>query len=224
MAGSKKRHGAKAGAKKETLTIPGAIPATALFVNFTVLTNKLIKEGCSITVSSVMRMTYLFLGVLIGVSAIVFRILFEIPTLAVVLVLLVGLITVWQGSHLPAESARAIISRLNKGDGSERERYLWADDTGVGVYVKGASRTFEWDAVKLAVATEKVTCLVLKANSVLLVLDNEGFLKGTVHGFQDLLAAHVTKSEKNAFVAWCDKTVYRLDHWKQLYGKRGKHK
>lgn len=184
------------------------------FINHTTLSNSIIKKGCGLTVSPALRMVYLLAGIAIGISAVVFRICFGTPTLATILVLLLGLIIVWQGTRLPMESARAMISHLMKLGDEARERTYYANADGLTVVATTKPFNFRWVQVRLAVASQEITCLVMKDGDLLFIMDNDGFSKGTAKEFQSLLAAKVESPKQNWFSRWATHTVTRLDNWR----------
>lgn len=200
--------------KRRASAIPAGVPAGALFINRTDLTNTQVKEACRYTVSSVLRMTYFLFGIALGVFAIVWRVAFDADTLATVLVLLVGLMTVWQGSRLPMESARRMISQLDKAGQDSRKRTYFATETEFGVVLAdGQARTFPWSAFGRAVVTQKVACLTLTGQSVLLVVAMDGFTKGEPAEFVRFLAEHVNEAPRNAVTRLCEKACRTLDDW-----------
>lgn len=190
------------------------IMSSSIFVNETKLNNNLIKRGCALTVSSVTRMLYIIIGCVLGILAIVARVFMDATTLAAALVLILGFMLVWQGTRLHMDSARSMIAQLNKVDDAARKRVLFANEQGFGVLINGEPRRFNWDEVKLAVASKEITCLVLYKNSILFIWDNAGFVKGTPEEFLEFLAEHVHSPQRGRFAKWCDKTVYKLDNWK----------
>lgn len=218
MAGSKQTHTARKQEKayKQEKEWVNFIPQDALFINTTVLSNAIIKKGCALTVSSVLRMVYFMFGIALGVCALIFRLAFHISTIAFILVLLLGLITIWQGARLPLESARAMIARFQKEGEEARTRICFATEKYFGVIMGNKPLTFSWSQFKIAVASQEITCLVLHQNSVLFILDNEGFSKGTASEFQAFLAQHITTPKRSKFVRWCDTQVYKLDNWKLI--------
>lgn len=220
MAGSKNTH--RKTRAKSVEELPAFVPQDARCVNHTQLSNKLVLAGCALTISSVVRVCYLAIGIAIGIAAVVFRLIASTPTLVTVIVLGLGLMIVIQGMRLPHESARTIVSRLNKGGDEARNRYYWADESGIDVWVNNHVHHVAWNEVKLGVATQEATCLVLQQNSVLFILDNAGFLRGSAQDFQALVAEHVQTPPRNAIVTWCDKVMYSLDNWRALHPKNPK--
>lgn len=201
--------------------MPRGVPADALFVNRTELTNDLIKQGCALTVSSVLRVLYFGFGILMGIAAIVARVFFDASTLVTVLVLLLGLMTVWQGSRLPMESARAMISQLMKAGDQARDRVTFATQEQFGVVLpSGKVQAFPWSSFSRALATHEMTCLTVEKPSVLFVLDNDGFLRGTPGEFAVFLADHVRSAPRTGFVAWCDRVCSTLDNWKLVQARQ----
>ena len=200
--------------------MPPGVPSDALFVNRTELTNAIVKKGCSITVSSVLRVLYFAIGILMGIAAVVGRVFFGVDTLITVLVLLLGLMTVWQGSRLPMESARSMISQLMKAEKQNPEariRVTFATEQAFGVVMPdGTARTFPWGDFSRAVATMDVMCLTTAQQSVLFILDNKGFLRGTPGDFAVFLAEHIAPEDRNGFQKWCDKTCRTLDNWSSI--------
>ena len=50
--------------------LPAGVPAESLFVNETEITNRIITQACSLTVSPTMRLVYLAIGIGIGVAGV----------------------------------------------------------------------------------------------------------------------------------------------------------
>ncbi len=199
---------------KTAAPLPAGVPTDALFVNETRLTNSMVKEGCRLTTSAVLRIVYFALGIGLGIFAVVWRAFFGADTLAFILVLLVGLMTVWQGSRLPMESARRMIAQLDKVGDSSRDRVFYATEEGLGVKIgDGAARVFPWSAFSRAVATTSVCCLTIGGQSALVVMDMNGFVRGSNAEFVHFVATHVTEPEQNAFVRGCERICRTLDGW-----------
>lgn len=203
--------------------MPAGVPANALYANRTELTNDIVKKGCGITVSSVLRILYFGIGILMGIAAIVCRVFFHVDTLITVLVLLLGLMTVWQGSRLPMESARSMISQLMKAEKQNpeaRTRVTFATETEFGVVLPdGKVRTYPWKDFSRAIGTMDVTCLTTTQQSVLFILDNKGFLRGTPGEFAVFLKEHVKEPARSGFQTWCEKVCHTLDNWGTVQAK-----
>lgn len=194
--------------------LPAGVPAGSLFVNETALTNDQVKEACKLTVSPTLRVFYFGCGILIGVAAVLARIFWHISGLTCALVLLVGLMTVWQGNRLPLDNARRMIAALDRAGEAARRRTTYATEKELGVILSdGTRRTFEWGEFSRAVATPRLICLTLAKGSLIFMLDTQGFTKGDAAGFIQFLAAHVSEPPRNAVARACDKICSTLDSW-----------
>lgn len=200
--------------QRKAAPLPTGVPTDASFVNETHLTNDMVKEGCRLTTSAVLRLVYFAFGIALGVFALVWRLAFGADTLAFVLVLLVGLMTVWQGSRLPMESARRMISQLDKAGEASRDRVFYATEEGLGVKVgDGAFKVFPWRAFNRAVATPTVCCLTMAGQSALVIVAMDGFVRGGNAEFVHFVGSHVVEPDRGAFVRWCEKVCRTLDGW-----------
>lgn len=204
-------------AKKKQPTrapLPAGVPADALFVNKTSLTNAQVKEACRLTVSPTLRVFYFACGILLGVAAVLARVFWHISGLTTALVLLVGLMTVWQGNRLPLDNARRMIAALDRTGEDARERLTFATEKELGVILSdGTRRTFAWSEFGRAVATPTIICLTLTKGSLIFMLDTQGFTKGDAAGFIQFLATHVSEPPRNAVARACGKICSTLDSW-----------
>ena len=195
-------------------SLPVGVPKDALFVNKTNLTNAQVKEACRLTVSSTLRVFYFACGILLGVAAVLARVFWHISGLTCALVLLVGLMTVWQGNRLPLDNARRMIAALDRNGEASRERLTFATEKQLGVILSdGTRRTFAWSEFSRAVATPSLVCLTLAKGSLIFMLDTQGFTKGDAAGFIQFLATHVIEPPRNAVARACDKICSTLDSW-----------
>ncbi len=194
--------------------LPAGVPAGSLFVDETTLTNDQVKEACRLTVSPTLRVFYFGCGILIGVAAVLARVFWHISGLTCALVLLVGLMTVWQGNRLPLDNARRMIAALDRAGEKARQRTTYATEKELGVILSdGTRRTFGWSEFSRAVATPRLICLTLAKGSLIFMLDTQGFTKGDAAGFIQFLATHVSEPPRNAVARACDKICSTLDSW-----------
>ena len=194
--------------------LPAGVPAGSLFVNETTLTNDQVKEACRLTVSPTLRVFYFGCGILIGVAAVLARVFWHISGLTCALVLLVGLMTVWQGNRLPLDNARRMIAALDRAGEAARQRTTYATEKEMGVILSdGTRRTFGWSEFSRAVATSRLICLTLAKGSLIFMLDTQGFTKGDAAGFIQFLATHVSEPPRIAVARACDKICSTLDSW-----------
>ena len=194
--------------------LPRGVPADAIFCNVTELTNKYIRQGCSLTVSPVMRMVYLIMGVGIGVAAVLGRIFAGTSTLLLILMLVLGFSFVWQSMHLGMDPARQMMKQYTKaGDGSRHHVYFaTAKDFGV-VLFNGTIRQFPWSMVDTFSGTKDAFALTLKGNPIVFILDSQGFIRGTAEDFVRFSFESIEPEPKSAFYNFSAKTFRTLDNW-----------
>lgn len=193
---------------------PRGVPADALFINETELTNPLIKAGCAMTVSSVMRLFYLVAGVVLGVAAILFRIFMDVDVLSTVLVLVLGLMLVWQGNRLPMESAARMIRQVSKAGDDARHRVYFATETEFGVVLAdGTVHRFPWAELGTFAGNPQVMAITLRNRSILFCLSMTGFTKGQPGDFVVFLNEHMLPVRRNAIQRLADRVFHTLDDW-----------
>lgn len=214
---SRKKNRKRAAASRKTDL---KVPRDASFVIRTELTNPIVKAGCAMTVSSVMRVLYFLFGILLGVGAIVYRVFFDGDTLATILVLVLGLMTVWQGNRLPLENARNVIAQLHKQGEENRKRTYYATERGMGVITSsGEVQEIPWAQFTRFAGNQKVAALADARGGTLVIMDMEGFTKGNLQGFLAFIGDHVTERPRNKVQQVCDKMCATLDSWALIQAK-----
>lgn len=193
------------------------VPEGASFINHTTFTNDLVKKASAMTVSSVLRVCYLIFGVAMGLVVFALRFLLLVDNLVTILIVVLGLMMVWQGYRLPIENARRIIAQLGKPDNEKRTRTMFATNSAFGIVLHDDTTfTFTWDKFNGWDATPKCITLSLAGQAVLIALDANGFAEGTAQDFLELLRKKIVPKENNAFVAWTKRVCYTLDNWKDI--------
>jgi hypothetical protein len=205
----------KAGkASKATLA---AVPKDATFVNTTELTNKLLIAGCAMATPSLLRLGYVAAGIAIGIAAIIARFTVHINNLTLVLVLLMGLMIVWQGNRLPMEAARKLSLELDRAGEGARTRTCYASDQGFGyITPAGQAHTLPWSAFSGYKGNAQVILLTLGEGRGIFTLDTSGFSKGQAGDFVALLHQHIPVKEQSKLEKWADTACYTLDNWNRL--------
>ena len=211
----RQRNRERAARAERARNLPAGVPRDAIFVNISVLTNKYLRQGCSLTVSATMRLAYLVCGVGIGVAAVVGRIFFNVDTLLLVLMLLLGFSLVWQSMHLGMEPARQMMKQYTKA-GEESRRHVYfatQDDFGV-VLFNGVVRQFPWTMVDEFAGTKDTFTLPLKGgNPIVFIMDAQGFVKGSAEDFVRLAFDKIEPEPKGRVSAGASKMFRTLDNW-----------
>lgn len=196
------------------------VPQDARFINKTTFTNTFIKKASAMTVSSVLRMCYMMFGVAMGLVVVVLRSLVLVDNIVTLLVLLMGLLMVWQGYRLPMENARRIISQLGPPDDERRVRTMFATNQVFGIVLdENSTYTFDWRSFDAWAAAPDCITLSLTKQALLIALDPERFEKGDAKDFLAFIQEKIISKPDSAFVRWTRKACYKLDNWKYVKAK-----
>lgn len=196
------------------------VPQDARFINKTCFTNTLIKKASAMTVSPVLRMSYILAGIAMGIIVVVLRYLQVTDNTVTIMVLLVGLLIVWQGYHLPMENARRIISQLGAPDDDRRTRTMFATKQHFGIVLSdNTTYTFKWDDFDAWAAAPDCITLSLARRALLIALDPECFTKGNASAFLEFVKEHIVSRKEGSFAAWARRSCYQLDNWKFVKAK-----
>lgn len=195
-------------------SVAEGIPDGATFVNVTELTDRVIRDGCNMTVSSTVRLGYLLVGVGIGVAGVVGRVFFGVDTLILVLVLLLGFSLVWQSMHLGMDPARRMMRALAKQDASARKVTYFASAEEFGaIAANGDVRHLPWSVVDRFAGSKNVFAITLKRDPALFFIDAAGFVRGSAEGFVNLAFEEIVPEERGPVRTAADKLFTTLDNW-----------
>lgn len=194
--------------------LPAGVPNDALFCNVTEITNKFIRQGCNLTVNPLMRFSYLACGVLLGVFGVTCRIFFDISTLVLVLILVLGFSLVWQSMHLGMEPARRMMRQFSEaGDKTRRHVYFATqDDLGV-VLFDGTVRRFGWEMIDEFSGTKTTFALLLKGATIVFIMDASGFVRGSAEDFVKFAFEKIDPTPKGWLYTTSERMFRALDNW-----------
>lgn len=195
--------------------LPAGVPAESLFVNETEITNRIITQACSLTVSPTMRLVYLAIGIGIGVAGVLGRIFFSLSTLALILMLVLGFTFVWQSMHLGMEPARRMMKQFADAGAEIRRHVYFATEDEVGfVLYDGTVRSYPWGKVDEFAGTKDTFILTLKdRNPITFMIDAHGFTRGTREDFVRFAFEKVNPEEKGRIHSASSKMFRTLDRW-----------
>lgn len=190
------------------------VPDDAPFVNRTDTTDAVIKAGCTMACPNSMRLVYLLVGIALGIAAVVARMVLHVDILSTVLVLILGLLMVWQARRLPLLNAGRMIRQVGRGGDQARQRTYFADEEGFCVVLgDGTVRSFPWDQMGTFMGNQKVMAITLRSQSVLFCLSMDGFIRGTGPEFAHYLQNHLPPLHKGAFQRLADRVFHVIDDW-----------
>ncbi len=196
-------------------TLPEGVPADARFCNETVITDRIIRQACSLTVPPTTRLVYLLVGIGIGVAGVLGRIFLSLDTLALILLLVLGFTFVWQSMHLGMDPARRMMRQFAEAGSETRHHIYFATDDELGfVLYNGTVRSYPWSAVDEFAGTKDTFILTLKErNPITFIIDAHGFTRGSAEDFVRFAYEKVVPEDKGRIHAASSKMFRTLDRW-----------
>lgn len=190
---------AKAKSRHHESPLPAGVPADARFVNVTELTDDVLTRTAELTVSKVLRNAYVVIGVIVGLSALVYRIVFGGTTLITILLLCTGMLLVYLSTRLVKDSVQRDKQALAKVDKGTLSRTIYSDGSTIDVILaNGKVRRYPLDSFLKLTGDDKILLLILRDSSSAFALDRDGFIRGSAKGFEELMARVVPDEASKA--------------------------
>lgn len=174
------------------------IPAEARYVNTTTLDDDLLVRLCRITQSRLVRVLYLALGCAMILAAALYLALGHGNAVSGAVILALGAAPLVQLWRLPRTTARRMSAQLGPQNSDERTTTYYFTATEVGSIARdGARRSFPYALVERVREDERMIALELRDRAGVIILDRNGFTKGSAKDFSEALGGRLAASEQH---------------------------
>lgn len=176
----------------------GPIPAEARYVNTTTLDDELLVRLCRLTQSKVVTVLYLVFGCAMIVAALLYVAVAHGNAISGAIITALGAFPLVQLWRLPRTTARRMSKELGGADSPDRTTTYYFTATEVGTVDRhGGRRSLPYAIIERVQQDDRMIALVMRDHSGVIVLDRNGFTKGSARDFSEALGKRLAASERH---------------------------